>query len=278
MDAPLASVFQLAEQLPRVWLYTLCFARYVGMMIVMPGLSGGMTGLYVRVPAMIIFAMTAAYGQQQELPLPVNMGSMAVMIGSEFLLGFVVGLIPFLFVAAVQTGGQLASTTMGLGAGALVDPTMGAPTSDISRITGDLVTILFMLVGGHYVIVYTLAGGDDHLPLGVMFVNDLNFKLLVDLSARVFELGVVLAGPVIAAVMLSQFVLGILSRAVPTINLFIISFPLTIGIGLGIWAILMPQMVSLVGTEVSRVEKQVLKIGENAREGAFIAQSASQTP
>jgi len=214
--------------------------------------------------------MVAAAGQQTALPLPVNIGDMSLMLGSELLLGFVIGLIPFLFVAAVQTGGQLASTTMGLGAGALVDPTMGTTTSDISRITGDLVTILFMMVGGHYVIMYTLAGGEGYLPLGMLFVNDLNFDLLVNVSARVFELGVILAGPVIAAVMLSQVVLGILSRAVPTINLFIVSFPLTIGIGLAMWAILLPQMVTIVGSEVRGVEKHILQIGENARTGALV--------
>lgn len=270
MDAPLSAALELADKLPRVWMHMLFVMRYTGMMLIMPGLSGGMTGLYTRFPAILIFSMVAAAGQQTALPLPVNIGDMSLMLGSELLLGFVIGLIPFLFVAAVQTGGQLASTTMGLGAGALVDPTMGTTTSDISRITGDLVTILFMMVGGHYVIMYTLAGGEGYLPLGMLFVNDLNFDLLVNVSARVFELGVILAGPVIAAVMLSQVVLGILSRAVPTINLFIVSFPLTIGIGLAMWAILLPQMVTIVGSEVRGVEKHILQIGENARTGALV--------
>ncbi len=57
-------------------------------------------------------------------------------ITSEFLLGLVIGIIPFLIVVGAQLAGQLSSMTMGLNASGLIDPSLGVPAlSDLSRYT-----------------------------------------------------------------------------------------------------------------------------------------------
>jgi flagellar biosynthetic protein FliR len=67
-------------------------------------------------------------------------------------------------------------------------------------------------------------------------------------SGKIFEMGCMIAAPVVVALLLTNFVMGMISKVIPTINLFMLSFPLTIGIGLSLTIIALPE----VGTYLTR--------------------------
>ncbi len=214
-----------------LYTFTLLFARFTGLFFLLPGIGGSGLAMAVRAPAIMIFSMVSLVSSAKA-SLPADSVMMVAAYISEVMFGALIGLIPYMIVISLQTGMQIASTSMGLGASQLLDPTSGAQVSDISRILGDTSIVLFLLLGGHHFAIHAVAGfGGDIIP-GTFRINDLSIELLVTRSAQIFQLGVVIAAPVLVALMLTQFVMGMLSKAVPTINVFIIAFPLTIGIGL----------------------------------------------
>jgi flagellar biosynthesis protein FliR len=62
---------------------------------------------------------------------------------------------------------------------------------------------------------------------------------------------------VVVALLLTNFVLGIISKAVPTVNVFIISFPLTIGVGLTISIIALPEVAVFLEREFMRLPEVI---------------------
>jgi flagellar biosynthetic protein FliR len=62
-----------------------------------------------------------------------------------------------------------------------------------------------------------------------------------------------IAAPVIVALLLTNFVMGIISKAIPTVNIFIISFPLTIGVGFAISILAIPEMAHMLEREWQRL-------------------------
>jgi flagellar biosynthetic protein FliR len=64
-----------------------------------------------------------------------------------------------------------------------------------------------------------------------------------------------IAAPVIVALLLTNFVMGLISKAVPTVNIFIISFPLTIGIGFFLTMFALPEVAYFLQREMMELER-----------------------
>ncbi len=242
----------IIERLDVAWGFLLLLTRYTAFMMFAPGLGGGLAGFLVRYPAAVILALVSVR-PDQAMPLPPDMAIMAAQAASEMLLGTVVALIPLTIVAGAQTAGHLASGTMGLNAAQLIDPTTQAALPDLARIYSDFAIVVFLLVGGHYVAISELAGLNDAIRPGTFIVSSTGLDAFVTQTARIFQIGCLLAAPVIVALLLTNFVMGIISKAVPTINIFIISFPLTIGVGLVISILALPEVMHFLGREFTRL-------------------------
>ncbi|NMC61840.1 MAG: hypothetical protein GYA55_01590 [SAR324 cluster bacterium] len=250
---------QLFQRLDLVWTFILLFVRYLSMMMLLPGISMGMRGLMVRVPATIALAI-ASVSTSRLAPVPADYVQVGWLIVAEILFGLVIGMIPYLIVSGAQMAGQLTSNTMGLAAGNLIDPSLGTGTTPLSLLMGDLVILTFLLLSGHHVAIYFAAGLGGAIPPGALLPIGSTAELLVDRSAYIFESGVILSAPVIVALLLTQFVMGLISKAVPTVNIFIVSFPLTIGIGLIITALSLPAFMLAVSKQITGVEGSLMVV------------------
>lgn len=246
-----------------VWTFILLTTRYLTFFLAVPGIGNGVNGLAIRGAAIFIFGLV---GLKSSLPakVPADWALIVLALASEAALGFVIGLLPRLIVSGAQMAGQLASTSMGLGSAQLFDPTSGGSVADIARIYGDLVVLMFLLIGGHHVLIYALSGVNTTLVPGAFIVSDQVAGHIIDISAAVFESGVLIAAPVIVALLLTQFVMGILSKAVPTVNVFIVSFPITIGIGLGLTILGLWDFAALIKPELFALESLVQQILSSA--------------
>ena len=246
----------LARQLDVVWTLLLLMSRFTGLMLVFPGIGGGLSGLAIRAPAILVLSLTAMVTSARAV-LPADWFVLAGQVGSEFLFGLLIGFIPYMIIAGVQLAGQFTTTAMGVGAGTLFDPTFGVQTSDLSRILGDISVILFLLIGGHHILVHAAAGLGGTIVPGTFAVSKDAVDLLIHNSANILRIGLMISAPVLVALLLANFALAMLSRAVPQMNIFIIAFPLTIGIGLILTVLALPEVMRFVDREFAQIDRSV---------------------
>ncbi len=244
-----------------LWTFMLLNTRFIGMMSLLPGIGGGAQGLKIRFGGTLLMAL-ASLPATEMVPPPDNIVMMGAGLLSEMVLGAVIAFIPSLLIAGAQTAGQLSSTTMGLGASQLFDPSMGASVSGLAKLFGDMVVLVFLLVGGHYVVIKAVSGLGGEIIPGTFLMGGLTTELLINRTAHVFHAGVMISAPVIVALLLTQFVMGLITKAVPTVNIFIVSFPLTIGIGLVLSALSLPDLVALIDRDVRASENSILVLLE----------------
>lgn len=256
------SVTQIFNHMYLVWSFILLAIRYGAMFSIIPGLGQGTSGMKIRSTAILVLALVSVSGGQYAA-VPEHWHSLVVAAASELLFGMLLGMIPTLIVAGVQTAGQLSSTTMGLAAGQLVDPTLGISVTSLARIFGDLTIVLFLMLGGHYVIIHAVSGLGGEIVPGTFMVTENTVNLLIDRTADIFRVGVMISAPVIVALLLTQFVMGLITKAVPTVNIFIVSFPLTIGIGLILSALSLPEILVFLEHEIVGIENTVLQLTED---------------
>ena len=246
----------LLQRIDVVWTFLLLIVRFTGMLTTCPGLGGGMAGLAVRAPAIMIFAWAALLGGQLAV-IPQNTVLAVGMMISELLLGAFLGFLPQLVVAGIQTAGGMASTSMGLQASQLIDPTLQTSVPDISRIFGDLAILIFISLGGHYAIMYATSGMGGLIVPGSFVSSGKIIELFVNHSAEIFQIGVLFSAPVVVALLITNVILGLISKAVPTVNVFMVSFPLTIAVGLVLTIFLVSEMPAFLEPWIARLGESI---------------------
>lgn len=249
------------ENMPTIWTYLLLVVRYTALFLIIPGVGGGMIGLSVRMPAIMVFAYVTVLSSPLA-PLPTDGVIMLARFVSELLFGFTLGLIPVVALAGVQTAAQLTSGTMGLGAAQLLDPNLGVSVSSLGRILTDSCICLFLVVGGHYSVLYAASGLGQIIP-GTFMVEAHSIKIVIQQIGYIFDIAIMISAPVIVALLLTQFVMGLISKAVPTVNIFIVSFPLTIGIGLIFSMLSLPEIFVFMERRFDLIDKTVVAVTES---------------
>ncbi len=159
---------------------------------------------------------------------------------TETLIGFAIGLGAALLVGAAELAADLTSQAIGLSGAAVMDPLGGHQTSVIGQAFGLLGATLLLAADGHHVMLDAVARSFARVPVGAQANVAEALRVLVAQGAVLFALGLRFAAPVIAAALVTNVGLGVLSRAVPQLNLMNLAFPVQIAVGLTALAVSLP--------------------------------------
>ncbi|MTV41852.1 flagellar biosynthetic protein FliR [Duganella radicis] len=172
---------------------------------------------------------------------PLSMAGLLI-VAQEMLIGLAMGFSIRIIFAAVEMAGEISSLTMGLGFATFFDPTTQGRSSAISQFLSLVATMAFLSVNAHLVLLSALVESFSTLPVSSIPVYGGGFKQLADWGGRIFSTGVQLSLPIVAALLITNVALGILTRAAPQLNLFGIGFPITLGVGLLVIAMTLPYL------------------------------------
>ena len=112
--------------------------------------------------------------------------------------------------------------------------------------------VVFLAVDGHIWVIDALADSFYYLPINSFFNLSITTQLFVSLSKQIFVIGFKIAAPVMGTLLLVDVALGIITKAVPQINVFVLGFPLKIAVGLVLIIFVIPIYVSLTAKLFAR--------------------------
>ena len=161
----------------------------------------------------------------------------AVVTIQQIVIGVAMGFALQLVFDALAMGGQLLANAMGLGFAFNVDPMRGTGTPVLGQLYMILVTLTFLAINGHLVLIEILAEGFMTLPVGTTgFSSSMTWNIAL-WGTHLFLGSLMVALPGMTALLVVNLAFGVMSRAAPTLNLFAIGFPVTLIFGLVIvWA------------------------------------------
>ncbi len=168
--------------------------------------------------------------------------SMLIAIGRELLLGLALGFGASLIFATIQMAGELADLQSAFGFAGLVSPQTGERSSVIGQLQMSIAWLIFLGADGHYVILEGLGASLNAVPLGA--AHGFAAPVLTQSLAGLLATSIRIAAPIVAATMLADLALGLLTRAAPQMNLLAIGFPIKLVVGVGATLLSLPLLAS----------------------------------
>jgi flagellar biosynthetic protein FliR len=160
----------------------------------------------------------------------------------QMLIGLAIGFSMKLAFTAVELAGELAALTMGLSFASFYDPNSQSEASSVSQLFGWLALMVFVSSNLHLALLASLTDSFTSLPVSALPVGTGPFKLVAAYGGKIFALGLQFALPIVAALLVTNLALGLLTKAAPQLNLFGIGFPITIGVGFLMISLILPYL------------------------------------
>ena len=179
---------------------------------------------------LVAFCAQAALPAPPPIELASAAGFMAVL--QQVLVGVSLGFAVRIVFAGVEFAGEIVGLQMGLNFAAFFSPMTNAEETAVSRFFGITVAWLFIVTGGHLLLIGAVVQSFAAFPVAPEPAAFLRAVHPERWGAEVFTLGLWLALPLVGMLLFTNLVLGIVSRVAQQMNIFAIGFPITLGVGL----------------------------------------------
>jgi flagellar biosynthetic protein FliR len=238
-------------------------------------------GLWPFCRVLALFAVAPVY-QEASIPAPVKVGlAMAITLlvaptlsgpvaplsGSaapmvllqQILIGLAMGFSMRLAFAAVELAGDLIGLQMGLSFASFIDPQNNTQSPILGSLLNIFASLVFLAMNGHLMMIEALTDSFTQFPVAAAgFSADalpVNGGQLMAWGGEIFQIGLHLALPLLATMLVLNIAVGVLARAAPQLSLFSVGFPLTLITGLLAMILMLPAIAPYLQSALERAAR-----------------------
>lgn len=164
--------------------------------------------------------------------MPTDVLGIGGLVLKEMLIGGIYAFVLGALFAALSVAGSFIDVMIGFSFGGLVDPVNGTQSSVFTTAYGLIGTLIFIVIGGDTWVISGLARSYDVVGLNEIPSMSLMLDEAVEAFANIFVSAIQVAGPVILALVLTDAAFGVISRVMPSLNVFQVGFPAKIVVGM----------------------------------------------
>jgi flagellar biosynthesis protein FliR len=190
--------------------------------------------------------------------MQIKTSDIPIILIQEVILGMTMGFAVRLIFWSVETAGGLISDAMGLSMATLLNPEMGRSTA-VSTILGVLAMLLFLAMDLHHDLIYLIVKSYEVVPVTHIHTEALLTRGIA-LTSQLFAFAIKLAAPVLVGMLLINILMGFIYKAAPQMNIFFVSMPVHILIGLLILMMATPVLIHFLGAQFSGISSEVNRI------------------
>jgi len=247
---------------PQLWALVFVMIRIGAAFVVAPVFGA------VAIPLPVRISISAAIGFLVLMVHPVQPPSQIfavatfLAVAAEALVGLALGFVLQVAFSAPLIASELIGGSMGIGFATAIDPQNGRASPALGQFMSIMLTLLFLSMDGHLVLVEMLVKSYDVLPPGTWLAAE-RLKDIAFFGGYAFLAGLLLALPVGFLLLCLNLIVGMLSRAAPALNLFAIGLPASLATGVIALAVAFPAVgdYMLGSVRESRAATQSLVLG-----------------
>jgi flagellar biosynthetic protein FliR len=238
--------------------FMLVLSRVAGIFAALPVFGGRRLPARIRIITIFMITLVCFPTLLVAVPqMPTDVFSFALLILSEVMIGLTLALVAQIIFAAIEFSGQIIGMQMGLTIASIIDPSLGTQTQIMSVVQTLFATLTFLSLNIHHHFIKAIIDSFHVIPLGGWRLSGELVHFLVLRTADVFIIGIRLAAPVMVALLLTSVTLGVMARAFPQMNIFMVSMPLNIGLGLIILGMTLNMFFHVLEVSFGNLSKQM---------------------
>ncbi len=175
----------------------------------------------------------------------------------ELLVGLMLGFISYLFFTILYLAGQIIDMQTGFGMVNVLDPQQNIQVPIMGQFYYIICILVFLIIDGHHFLIEALVKSYDYIPIGQFKITGDMVNQLVQILTQTFIISFKISGPVLAAIFLTDVLLGILAKTMPQMNVFIVGMPLKIFIGIATVIITIPVFLATLQSIFSNMNEEI---------------------
>jgi flagellar biosynthesis protein FliR len=240
--------------------WAMVFVRMSSFMLLLPFFSATNFPVTMRIALGAFSALLISPGLA-----PSSVGAMTLwgLVGTmiqEISVGLLLGFVSRMVFYAADLAGNLIATEIGLNMGAVFSPASGQSSPIPSAILFFLAAIVMLTLDLHHWILVGFQQTYLVLPVGGAHLNTTLFEAVVTHTSRIFIVALQISAPIMAVSFVVTIVFAVLSRAVPQMNVFILSFPFRIAGGLLVFGFTLQLTAQHVTNYLNKLPDDLLNV------------------
>ncbi|MEA1976251.1 MAG: flagellar biosynthetic protein FliR [Bacillota bacterium] len=188
-----------------------------------------------------------------------TLGSLIIV---EFINGLAFGFIVSLSLSFVYIAGLLVDRNIGFAMVSVISPQDESQIPVSANLYFLIIMLVFFTADFHLKVIEAIVKTYEVLPLGVSIINYKLVYFYTDVITKAFIVGIQIASPFILTILISNIVLGLLSKAMPGMNVFLVGMPLKILVGLITFLIVAEYYFDAFGLQLSRMINYIYQLME----------------
>ena len=246
--------------------FLLIFVRMTGLFVTAPIFGRRNIPTYFKVGfAFTVSLLMANVIRVDHLLAVDNFLIYALYIVKEFIVGIVIGFIAYVVFTCIYLAGQIIDMQMGFGMVNVWDPMTNIQIPVTANLYYMAAMLIFLITNGHHLLIRALFQSYTIIPLGTAVIGPKLGDNIGLLFQNILSVGFKIAAPVVAATIICDIVLGIISKTIPQINVYLLGMPIKIFIGLIIvlttipaFAYIVTQLTDTKNTEIFKFLKDMV--------------------
>ncbi len=227
-------------------LFFLVFIRILSLLSLLPVFNHRAISIPLRIAFSLVFAVLIVPMVANPAVDTSNVAGYMFYVGREVIVGIVLGFACNFIFYGIRFAGDLIGNQMGFGMVSVLDPMSVEQGTVIIQVKSVIAMLLFLILDGHFLLIEGIVRSFQAIPPATAVLPKEITQTIVRMSYEVFVIAIKISAPVLVSVVMTNVALGILARTVPQMNVFIIGFPLTIGVGLLTLSLTLPMFASFM--------------------------------
>ncbi|AEE96070.1 flagellar biosynthetic protein FliR [Mahella australiensis 50-1 BON] len=227
--------------------FLLVFMRMTGLFVLSPVFGRRNVPAYLKIGMSFMMAMVLLNTiPLQSIDIVNNIWLYVWILFKEMLIGLAMGYITTLAFSAILIAGQIMDFQIGFGMVNAFDPVNEVAVPIVGNLINMMALLLFFGMNGHHVLISLLFDSYTVLPIGDFSIKPDILWYILEIFVQTFVWAIKLAIPLMAVLLLTEVMLGVLSRALPQMNVFVMGMPIRLMIGLIMLLLVLPVYINLM--------------------------------
>ncbi|MCQ2739539.1 MAG: flagellar biosynthetic protein FliR [bacterium] len=207
----------------------------------------------VWLAATIAFLLFPIVQYNTNFVTPNSVPALTLILFKEFLIGYAIGYCANILFSGIELGVNTFTVQMGLSADQALNPASGGNSPVLTQAYTYLASMIFIGLGAHRWLFAAIYNSFKDMPIGyTLSFSPAIFEQIILITSQLFSVALGIAIPIFGVLFITDILLGFTSKMMPQMNIFMVSLPLKIYLGLLLSFIFMRPMAEHIAVLIEQ--------------------------